>query len=411
MQLTEEIIRRIAPQARADYVAAFIAGGETLKQWGFDTPLRLAALLGNACAETGGLRITSENMNYTAPRIRAVWPSRPEAVKFAGNPRALANSVYGGRMGNEDDGTNDDDGFNYRGRGLGQTTGKHNYREIGRKIGYDLVSNPELLDDPNISLMALCAELSQFLKYCDLGERGYKAVCNGLNRGNPSSSKDPIGWSERQVFFMKALDALGITGKVEDDLMRLGDRGELVKAMQERLVQLGYAAGRADGIYGSRTRAAVLAFQAENGLTTDGLIGPETRTALNSETAVPMPLGERATETAADLREAGSETMTTAKAIKDTAKAVGGISVAGGAAKQVAPADPPPADLISTTKEIATEISSWKAIVSLMTDTFMWATSHWYVFAIVLAFVLHRYGGKIELRRLFDHTSGNNLGR
>lgn len=409
--LTAETIRRFAPRARQDYVNALIGGEAVFERWGINTPLRMAAFLATVCHETGGLTIVRENMNYTASRILDVWPSRQEAVKFAHNPKALANDVYGKRMGNERNGTNDDDGYRYRGGGLIQLTGRNSYERAGKAIGVDLGNNPELIEDATVSLQAACWEFSQHIKYCDMGERGWKSVCNGINRGNPLSKLNPIGWADRQMWYSKCCDALVVSGKVEDDLLRIGDRGELVKAMQERLAQLGYAVGRADGVYGSRTRTAVLAFQAENDLTLDGTIGPQTRTALNSESAVPMPMGERATETAKDLRNAGSETMKTAKALKDVAGAGATLSVVVGGAKQVLPSDPLPADMITTTKNIVTEISSWKSITNLIGDTFAWATSHWWIFAIVFAFIVYRWGSRIELRRLIDHTSGNNLGR
>ena len=82
-----------------------------------------------------------ENMNYSAKRIREVWPSRPESVKFAGNPVALANSVYGGRLGNKV-GTND--GWNYRGGGIDQITGRDNYRKIGIENSPDDILNPDV---------------------------------------------------------------------------------------------------------------------------------------------------------------------------------------------------------------------------------------------------------------------------
>lgn len=389
-------------------------GVAVLEKYNINTPLRTAAFLAQCASETGGFTLTTESLYYTtSSRIASVWPSRftaRSAIPFARNERKLANSVYGGRMGNERNGTNDDDGFRYRGRGFLQTTGYDNYKMIGDAIGVDLAGDPDLLESPDISLLAAAHEFSKFLKYCDMGERGWRAVCNGINRGNALSKFDPIGWSDRQIWYQRCCDALGITGKTEDDLLRLGDQGPLVKAIQERLAALGYAVGRPDGIFGSRTRAAVLAFQAENKLDIDGLIGPQTREALNAETAVPMPLGERATETAADLREAGSETMATAKAIKDTAGAGGALTAAVGAAKAAAPADPP-ADLIVTTKEIATEISSWQSITKLIGETFSWATSHWWIFAIVFCFIVYRWGGRIEWNRLKDHRLGFNLSR
>lgn len=87
-----------------------------------------------------------ENMNYRAARIREVWPSRPEAVQFAGNPRGLANSVYGGRLGNRP-GT--DDGWTYRGGGVDQLTGRDNYRRFG------IEDNPDAILRPDVAVRSL----------------------------------------------------------------------------------------------------------------------------------------------------------------------------------------------------------------------------------------------------------------
>ena len=59
-----------------------------------------------------------------------------------------------------------------------------------------------------------------------------------------------------------------------------GSRGDEVKAVQERLNQLGYDAGEADGIFGSKTRKAVKDFQKENKLEVDGIVGKLTLVAL-----------------------------------------------------------------------------------------------------------------------------------
>lgn len=63
-------------------------------------------------------------------------------------------------------------------------------------------------------------------------------------------------------------------------LLKLGSTGQLVKDLQLILSRLGYFAGAHDGIFGPRTQAAVLAFQAENHLETDGKVGALTREAL-----------------------------------------------------------------------------------------------------------------------------------
>ena len=69
-----------------------------------------------------------------------------------------------------------------------------------------------------------------------------------------------------------------------------GDRGDNVKKVQERLIELGYLTGKADGAYGGQTRRAVLRFQYYNGLNQDGVAGRATQTILfESEDVVPYP--------------------------------------------------------------------------------------------------------------------------
>ncbi|MFL5359050.1 peptidoglycan-binding protein [Archangium sp.] len=58
--------------------------------------------------------------------------------------------------------------------------------------------------------------------------------------------------------------------------LRQGARGEPVRALQNRLNQLGYKVGTADGDFGPKTASAVKAFQKAHGLTADGVVGPKT---------------------------------------------------------------------------------------------------------------------------------------
>ena len=63
--------------------------------------------------------------------------------------------------------------------------------------------------------------------------------------------------------------------------LKKGDKGREVKAMQERLIELGYLPeGAADGNYGNQTYKAVRNFQYYNGLTRDGIAGRRTQTYL-----------------------------------------------------------------------------------------------------------------------------------
>lgn len=115
-----------------------------MRKYGITDPLHQAAFLAQIGVESGALTQLTENLNYSAARLRQVWPSRFKsdaiAQQYAGNPQALANYVYGSRMGNQP-GT--EDGWNYRGRGLKQLTGRDNYAEYQRASGVPVLANPD----------------------------------------------------------------------------------------------------------------------------------------------------------------------------------------------------------------------------------------------------------------------------
>lgn len=97
----------------------------------------LHEFIANVAHESGGFRIKQENMNYSATRLRQVWPTRfnaKTAPLYAHKPRELANLVYGSRMGNKP-GT--DDGYNFRGGGFMQLTGRDMYEKYQRHTGFD----------------------------------------------------------------------------------------------------------------------------------------------------------------------------------------------------------------------------------------------------------------------------------
>lgn len=113
--------------------------------------------IGQIAHESGMLERLTENLNYSAERLMAVWPSRfpthAGAQLYARNPAKLAEKVYGGRLGNDEPG----DGSRFIGRGLLQVTGKDNYRAVGQVLGINLVSTPDLLAQPDIALRASIA--------------------------------------------------------------------------------------------------------------------------------------------------------------------------------------------------------------------------------------------------------------
>jgi putative chitinase len=127
---------------------------ETFEKYQINTPKRQACFIGQCMHESGGFKFLKENLNYSAKALMNTWPSRfPDmdtAEKFERNPSAIANKVYSGRMGNTEDG----DGAKFIGRGLIQLTGKDNYRAFGEAIGEDLVSNPQLVEEPRYAALS-----------------------------------------------------------------------------------------------------------------------------------------------------------------------------------------------------------------------------------------------------------------
>jgi putative chitinase len=127
---------------------------ETFEKYQINTPKRQACFIGQCMHESGGFKFLRENLNYSAKALMATWPSRfPDAdvaEKYARQPEMIANKVYGGRMGNTEDG----DGAKFIGRGLIQLTGKDNYTAFGEAIGEDLVANPQLVEQPRYAALS-----------------------------------------------------------------------------------------------------------------------------------------------------------------------------------------------------------------------------------------------------------------
>lgn len=63
-------------------------------------------------------------------------------------------------------------------------------------------------------------------------------------------------------------------------VLKQGSRGSLVKTMQTKLIRWGYLTGSADGVFGAKTKAAVIKFQKNNGLSADGIVGTRTAQAM-----------------------------------------------------------------------------------------------------------------------------------
>jgi putative chitinase len=150
--ITPDRLRLLAPHC--DAAAHALALSRAAAEFGINTPLQIAHWLAQLAVESAGFTRLEENLNYSAERLAVVWPRRfPDAqaaTPFAHNPQALAERVYGGRMGNNELG----DGWRYRGRGDIMNTGRANYAQTGAGIGLDLLTDPDQLATPEVAARA-----------------------------------------------------------------------------------------------------------------------------------------------------------------------------------------------------------------------------------------------------------------
>lgn len=122
-------------------------------------PDEVAMLLAQIGHESADLSRLVESLNYSAPRLKAVWPSRFATIQaaevFAGKPEELANFVYAGRMGNGDSASGD--GWKYRGRGPLQLTGRDGYAAFEQATGWPVTVFPDLVaEDVRIGAASAC---------------------------------------------------------------------------------------------------------------------------------------------------------------------------------------------------------------------------------------------------------------
>jgi putative chitinase len=121
-----------------------------------DSALRLAHFLAQCGHESGGFRLTKENLNYSAKGLNGIFkkyfPTLESALPYERKPEKIANKVYGGRMGNGPEASGD--GAKFCGRGYIQLTGKDNYTAFGKSIGEDVCANPQVVAEKYALLSA-----------------------------------------------------------------------------------------------------------------------------------------------------------------------------------------------------------------------------------------------------------------
>ena len=155
----------------------------------------VAIIMAQFSEESGGGTEMVEDMNYSAARLLQVFPlhfTYAQAIAMQHNPRAIADQAYGSRMGNHP-GT--DDGWNFRGQGLSQLTGRDNYTTLAKTTKLDLVNHPEFLCDPKYALDCAVGDFIQCgcLPYAKLGN--FYMVTERLNGGQNGADIRQHWWA------------------------------------------------------------------------------------------------------------------------------------------------------------------------------------------------------------------------
>jgi putative chitinase len=150
-----EQLKKITPHAKEDNLNTYLpAINNFLHAFDINTPLRLAHFIAQIAHESGSFNYKSENLNYSAKSLVAVFGKyfdSEKAEKYARQPEKIANCVYAERMGNGEE--EKGDGWMYRGRGLIQLTGRENYCAAAKAIGLSLEENPDqVAEDPSVAV-------------------------------------------------------------------------------------------------------------------------------------------------------------------------------------------------------------------------------------------------------------------
>ena len=187
---------------------------DTFERWNIKTPRQQAAFIGQCGHESANFTKLEEGLSYSAARLLQVFPRTPkrpwgftpeEAVAYARQPRKIANRIYGGRMGNR--GEDSDDGWRFRGSGWVQLTGHDNFYHFSKAMGVDFVMEPDLVRTPQYAAHSAgwfwsthnCNMLAESGAPLDgLGQPTWEALTRKINGGT-------IGIAERVAHTKAAL--------------------------------------------------------------------------------------------------------------------------------------------------------------------------------------------------------------
>ena len=280
--LTAEQFKELFPNCK-DPDGWVDAMNEVFPKYEINTPERIASFVAQCGHESGGWRTFSENLNYSAKSLDAVFGkyfkrAGRDAEEYARQPERIANVVYANRMDNGD--TDSGDGYRYRGRGPIQLTGKANYSAFSADMDVDAVGEPDMVsEDKEVALMSAIWYWNKngLNRYADSGD--IKTMTKRINGGY-------IGLEDRIHHWKNALEMLGGEAAEHDSfaspsdepspspedigVLRRGMKGDGV-AMMQKALGIG-----SDGNFGPGTEKALKAWQSHNGLIADGIAGPTT---------------------------------------------------------------------------------------------------------------------------------------
>jgi putative chitinase len=168
---------------------------------------RMAAFISQCAHESNNFRALKENLNYRWESLRKIFPkyfpNDQIAQQYASLPNkqeAIANRVYGNRMGNGPESSGD--GFRYCGRGLIQLTGKDNYQAFADSLEMPIEDVPEYLATFEGAAQSACWfwETNNLNRFADVQD--IKGLTRAINGGY-------IGLEDRIKHYNHALHVLG----------------------------------------------------------------------------------------------------------------------------------------------------------------------------------------------------------
>ena len=281
--VTMEDLKKIAPKARPEFLQAIVDAEPELEAAGINTRLRMAHFVAQVMTETGGLARLDENMNYSFKTLLRVFSrktiSEAKARAIAGKPVEIANWVYGARLGNL--GRDTMDGWDFRGSGYIQLTGRANFRARGAEIGMDLESDPEIARQTLAGLMAAIAYWSARdvnVAADDNDHHRVRLLVNGPAAHGEAQSKVWFSRAWKRVFATKEADGFE-TGEVLSEAGNLSEDALFDTILSEG----GFASAEelSNEAGGAQARSAALkAFQNEMGLPETGVLDAATEDAL-----------------------------------------------------------------------------------------------------------------------------------